>query len=241
MDAFGTARERALAQTVQGGIGTLGEKTLHAALKFYCQPDFDWHEVLIGRYVADILDNEHIVEIQTRQLWRLKQKLEAFLPNYPVTVVYPIAAKKWVSWIDPGTGETTSRRLSPKRGRVYDVFFELYALKCFLNHPHFSVTLPLLEVEESRLLCGWSADRKRGSRRFDRVPAALLDEMTLVESEDYQRLIPPGLPEAFDSVSFAKAAKIPRTHAQRGLNLLHTAGVIEKAGKNGNLQLYTQK
>ena len=36
------------------GIGTLSEKTLHAFLKNYYEPDVDKQEIPIDRYVADI-------------------------------------------------------------------------------------------------------------------------------------------------------------------------------------------
>ena len=36
------------------GIGTYGEKTVHAIFKNYYEPDEDKHEIPIDRYVADI-------------------------------------------------------------------------------------------------------------------------------------------------------------------------------------------
>ena len=47
----------------QNGIGTLGEKTLHAALKAYYEPDAESHEIKIGRYIADIVGENGIIEI----------------------------------------------------------------------------------------------------------------------------------------------------------------------------------
>ena len=45
---------------------------------------------LIHIYVADIYKDGEIIEIQTRQFNRMRGKLQAFLPLYPVTIVYPI-------------------------------------------------------------------------------------------------------------------------------------------------------
>lgn len=36
------------------GIGTLSEKTLHAVLKLYYEPDEDKHEVAMSGYYADV-------------------------------------------------------------------------------------------------------------------------------------------------------------------------------------------
>ncbi len=62
----------------RGSIGLLGEKVLHAGLKFYFEPNSDFHEVKINGFVADICNAEGIIEIQTRSLGKLKRKLEVF-------------------------------------------------------------------------------------------------------------------------------------------------------------------
>ena len=79
------------------GIGMQKEKTLHAVLKAYEDPDEDHHEIPIGNYIADIYcrETESITEIQTANFGYLRGKLDAFLPQYHVTVVYPIPASKW--------------------------------------------------------------------------------------------------------------------------------------------------
>ena len=71
------------------GIGMQKEKTLHAVLKAYEDPDVDHHEIPIGNYIADIYreDTGSITEIQTGSFSPLREKLKAFLPLYHVTVV----------------------------------------------------------------------------------------------------------------------------------------------------------
>ena len=99
------------------GIGTLSEKTVHAILKNYYEPDEDRQEIPIENYVADIFAGGEIIEIQTRQFDKLRGKLSAFLPLYPVTIVYPIPREKWLIWIDQETGELSGKRKSPLKGR----------------------------------------------------------------------------------------------------------------------------
>ena len=120
-EVVGAERER-------NGIGTLSEKTLHAVLKRCFEPDKDAREIKIGRYIADIVGENGIIEIQTRSLDRLRPKLGAFLECAPVTVVYPIARVKRLCWVDTETGETTKPRKSPKTGSAYDAFPELYKM-----------------------------------------------------------------------------------------------------------------
>ena len=92
------------------GIGTLSEKTVHAVMKNYYAPDTDMHEIPIENFVADIFTGQEIIEIQTRAFYKMRRKLDAFLPLYPVTIVYPIPHIKWLSWIDEETGETSPKR-----------------------------------------------------------------------------------------------------------------------------------
>ena len=88
----------------ENGIGTLGEKKLHAALKRFYAKDSTCLEVPLGRFVADVFDGERVVEVQTRQFARLEKKLRFFLERYPVTVVYPFPRTRHLIWTDPARG-----------------------------------------------------------------------------------------------------------------------------------------
>ena len=90
-DRFETAKEKILnIDRERIGIGTLSEKTLHAILKNFYEPDEDKHEIPIDKYVADIFTGQEIIEIQTAQFNRMRDKLDAFLSLYPVTIIYPV-------------------------------------------------------------------------------------------------------------------------------------------------------
>lgn len=224
-----------------GGIGTLGEKTLHAVLKWYMEPYGDNHEIKVGSYVADIVGENGIVEIQTRSFDKLRRKLDSFLPVAPVTVVYPIAASKWICWIEPETGEVSSRRKSPKHGCFNDCFYELYKIKMMLNHPNLSIHLLLLDMDEYRNLNGWSEDKKRGASRHERIPLTLVDEVVLSTAGDYLGLIPQNLPERFTSRDYKEASGLSLKNAQTALNVLRAVDAVENTGKQGRLLEYRRK
>ncbi len=219
------------------GIGTLSEKTLHAVVKNYMEPDEDYHEVPLEGYVADIFRDDEVVEIQTAHFNVLRRKLDKFLPLYKVTIVYPIPATKWVIWVDPETGEEVSRRKSPKRGSQYQAFRELYRIKTYLGHPNLNVLFLFIDVEETKILDGWSRDKKRGATKYDRIPLGLVDEMLFERVEDYRMMIPAELSE-FTSKEYAKVAKIPVSHAQTALNIFYYLNVVERVGKRGNSFVY---
>lgn len=220
------------------GIGTLSEKTVHAILKNYYEPDEDKQEIPIENYVADIYADGEIIEIQTRQFNKLRDKLKVFLPLYPVTIVYPIPREKWLIWIDEESGELSTKRKSPKKGNAYMIFPELYKIKMFLKEKNLRIRPVLLDMEEYRLLNGWSRDKKKGSSRFDRIPTQLVEEVEINCLEDYMQFVPYELSGQFTAKEFAKAAHIATSLAQTTLNILYHVGVVERVGKQGNAYLY---
>ena len=220
------------------GIGTLKEKTLHAILKDYYAPDKDMQEIPIDGYVADIYTGTEIIEIQTAQFNRMRNKLDCFLPNYPVTIVYPVPQIKYLYWIDEETGECSKPRKSTVKGSVYSAFYELYKIKNHLSDPNLKLCFPLLEIEEYRLLNGWSHDRKKGSSRYDRIPRTLLGEIRFERIEDYVQLIPYDLKDPFTAKDFGKAIGEKKEIASNVLHILNHLQVVERCGKAGNSYLY---
>lgn len=204
----------------QEGIGTLGEKTLHAVLKEYYEPYAENHEVKVGSFVADIVGENGIIEIQTANFGKLIKKLDVFLEYCDVTVVHPIAARKHLIWLDGKTGELVDKRKSPKHLTIYDAADELYVIRYALDNPRFHLRLCLLEVEETRFVGKNTKNRREGSLRVDRVPIALLDEVEFDCPDDYEKFIPAGLPEEFTCKDFAKLAKTHTGNARRIINIL---------------------
>lgn len=222
----------------ENGFGTLQEKTIHEVVKdFYCY-DHDFQEQKRGRYIADIAVEGDIWEIQTRAFNKLRGKLEAFLKEYHVTVIYPVPVEKKVYWLDQETGEISGGRRSPRKGSAYDVFRELYKIRPYLPNPNLSVHVFLMDMEEYKLLNGWSRDKKRGASRYDRLPGKLRDIVRLESCKDYRYFLPESLPDAFTSQDLAKCAHIPRNTAQTCLLILRDLGIVELTGKQGRLNLH---
>ena len=238
-EAFEQAKHKVLLkQNDPHGFGTLQEKTVHAVMKLYYEPDEDYHEVPIEGYIADIYTGKRIIEIQNGNFNRLRPKLEAYLPLYPVTVVYPIPHHKWLIWMEEETGALSKRHKSPVTGNVYHAFPELYKIKQFLLHPNLSFAFPLLDLDEYRLLDGWSKNRKRGSHRYDRMHLTIFDEIRIECAEDFLQLVPYELEEPFTVKEFAQAAKITRDLSSATLPLLTYMQLLTRAGKRGREYLY---
>lgn len=220
-------------------IGTLGEKCLHLILKYSFEPEDKYHEIKIGSFYADIKNEQGITEIHTGNFNTLRRKLDVFLINNSVRIVYPIPRVKYITWIDNESGELSTPRKSPKFGSYFDCFRELYKIKTYLTNPNLIFTPVLIDVMEYRNLDGWSKDGKKGSSRFDRVPTDLCEYIDIKSVNDYKNLIPEGIDLEFTVKDFAKAAKISEGSASKAINILKYIGVIVLTGKRGRAFTYS--
>ena len=222
-----------------GGIGILGEKTLHATLKLWLDDDPTHHEIPLPQgSVADIFDGERVTEIQTANFSGFRKKLERLLDVYPVTVVHPLVRVKWVSWITSETGEIGKPRRSGRKGSFTDAGKQLIYLLPLLGHPNLTIKLVLLDVEEQRLLDGWGNGGKRGSHRAERLPLALGETITLKDPTDYAALLPPDLSSPFTAAQFGKAARLQGRNLQGTLKVLLTLGVLRREKDRQKYQYY---
>ena len=220
-------------------IGVLKEKPLHATLKWWMDDNPAHHEITLpcGK-VADIFDGTTVTEVQTGSFTPLRKKLEVLLPDYPVTVVHPLVRRKYLTWIDPDTGETSPARKSPRVGSFTDGGKQLIYLLPLLSHPHLTLRLVLIDAEEQRLADGWGNGGKRGSHRAVLLPLSVEDVLDLKVPADYAALIPPDLPHRFTAARFGKAAKMQGRNLNGTLKVLLDRGVITREKKEGNAWIY---
>lgn len=231
---------------MRNSIGTLSEKSLHATLKWYYESDGDRHEIPIGNYVADIVGEHGIIEIQTRNFVKIKPKLSELLEAAHVTVVYPLIDQKRIINTDYDTGEVISARKSPKHRNVYSSVHELYAIKKMLKNPNLSIKMPVLSADEIRVFGIKTRRRKKQHTRkgeyiSDIIPTDILDEITLSEPHDYRIFLPEHLPKSFNSADFAQIASTDVYTARRILNILNYIELIEIMGKSGRTTVYCVK
>jgi hypothetical protein len=220
------------------GIGTLAQKTLHAVLKLYFEPDISRHEVKIAGSIADIVSGSDIIEIQTGNFDKLRPKLDKFLPEHRVTIVYPAPHTRWLCWVNPETGEVTKKTKSPKTGGISAVFCELYRILPYLLARNLRLCIVLVDLVEYRNLDGWSRDKKKGGSKNERIPVDLYDEIYIDSPMDYMKLVPEALGDSFTAKEFAKAAGLSPRDINCAIQTLLYIGVIRRAGYQGNSYLY---
>ena len=98
---FKSAIEAAMAEeSSDNSIGSLSEKLIHKTLKYYIEPNDVNHEVKYASFVADIVNENGITEIQSASFQYLCRKLGAFLPFSKVTLVCPIQNIKYLTTVN---------------------------------------------------------------------------------------------------------------------------------------------
>ena len=168
----------------------------------------------------------------------MKNKLAAFLEDFEVTIVYPIALTKYLIWIDPNTGQVQPARKSCKKGHLYQVVPELYSIREYLSNPHLHFQICFIEMEEYKLLDGYGKDKKLKATKTDRFPTKLLGEFWMNTKEDMLSMLPMELPETFTSKDLRLASGCNQEQAQILLTLLHRENLIERCGKQGRYYQY---
>lgn len=220
----------------EAGIGTMQEKRLHALIKKYICEDPDCHEVGVAgsRYVADVRMGDAIYEVQTGSFYPMRQKIAHYLESTSctVTVVHPISAVKWVSWIDPKTGEIAPRHKAPRQ-KESELLAEMYSLLPYLSNPRLRFRLLLLETQDFRMLSDRRRNRKKGSVRYERVPLSLIDEWEFNSPKDFCRFIPQDLPRHFTVSQFSSFTKIHGVDAYSSVRVLCALGLFAEGERIG--------
>jgi hypothetical protein len=221
------------------------ETSLHRQLKqFYGGPKARFEAPVAG-YRVDVVDGRRLIEIQHGALGAIRDKVQALVQTHRVVVVKPIIRRKVLVKLAEAGGEEVSRRLSPKQGRLIDLFHELVHFTRAFPHPRLTLEVALVDVEERRY-------PGHGRRRRWRVNDFQVEDLLLTEVcqtvrlktvADLCRLLKPTpdaapIAEPFDTGQLAAMLGEPRWIAQRIAYCLTHMGGLRQVGKQGNARLY---
>jgi hypothetical protein len=221
-----------------GGIGTLRESSLHAALKQLYLLDGAESEAAVEGFVVDLLlPDGGVVEIQTRALSRLKGKLAALLPSRRVTLVYPLSVERQLVVYDEKQERVLRRRRSPRRQLLADAFLELAGLARFLPHANLELHLLLVRDVEVRRSDGRGSWRRSGVTIVDRSLVEVREQVRFRDARDYARLLPPGCPERFTNRELAGLMGLPVRTVAPLTYCLRAAGALAVEGRRGREHL----
>ena len=221
--------------------GFAKEYRLHEQLKLHYASDADRIEVEVEGCIVDVVSGDRLIEIQTASFSSLRRKLAKLLPNYRVTVVFPVPVEKWIVRLSTPDRHEVRRRRSPKSGRWIEVFKHLPYVAQFLAHRHFSLEVVLTKENEFRINDGHGSWRRGGVRTVERELIEVVGKERFAGARSYGRVLPDELIEPFTSRELANALDISMSLAQKVMYSLRCAGTARVVGKRGNARLYATK
>ena len=186
-------------------FSTLNESKLHNSLKILYQELYEGKtEVEQDGHIYDIITkNGNIIEIQTKNLAKLLPKiLDTIDKGHNVKLIHPLPLVTRIELQDE-EGKIISKRKSPKKGNIYDIFRELTGIYPLITNPHFSLEIVEIEMTEERVRTKEPVQSKNGRRRFRRNWLktgkrldTIINTRRFSKAEDYLALMPP-LPDTF--------------------------------------------
>jgi hypothetical protein len=236
------AAKRALAKPggigpIPGGIGTLRETNLHAALKRWYAAPGDEFEIALDGYVIDIRRNGLLIEIQTRSFSSMRRKLVMLAERYPVRVVHPIPECKWIVRLDK-KGREIARRRSPKAGRIEALFKELVSIPDLVGHPNLTFDVAITHEDEVWQQTGRRAWRRKGWCVVGRRLVEVVRVVPFADARDFVALLPPELAAPFTARDLATAAGLSLNLSYKMIYCLRRMGAIAATGKRGRAAIY---
>jgi hypothetical protein len=216
------------------------ETSLHRQLKSLYADGRAQLEVPVGNYRVDVVSRGRLVEIQHGSLAAIRRKVRVLLESHRVLVVKPIVVRKLLVKRSAKGGPVTGRRLSPKRGRLLDLFDDLVHFTRVFPHRRLTLEVPLVEVEEWRYP-GHGRRRRRRDRDHqveDQKLVAVRQTHRFRTCGDLAELIPGPLPRPFHTGQMAELLEVERWVAQRIVYCFRQMGAIRQVGKQGSARLY---
>lgn len=223
------------------GIGLYSERGLHAALKArYAAIPGARIEARVAGKVVDVALPGELVEVQTRNLGSIADKLLHLACVMPVRVVHPIIVETLVQRVDPSDGSVGPARRSRTRRDLYSVFDELVRATTIIASPNLRFDALLVRVREVRIADGSGSWRRKGVRVLSRDLDEVMAATSLDSRDDWLGLIPGELGEPYDSGTLGAALGIAPARARKMLYAYARAGLLAEAGKAGRRKLYSR-
>jgi hypothetical protein len=98
------------------------ETSLHRDLKRLYAGEAAQCEVRLAGYRIDAVVDRELIEVQHGPLAAIRDKVRKLLAEHRVRVVKPIIARKQLVYRRRKGGRIARRRLSPKQGKLLDLF-----------------------------------------------------------------------------------------------------------------------
>lgn len=215
------------------------EYSLHTEIKELYSVPGSQLEVKVDDFIIDVVNKDGLlIEIQTRNLYAIKNKLKKLLLTNQVKLVYPIAKIKWIVYVSE-SGKVLKKRKSPKKGKIIDLFGEMVHLPELITHNNFSFEVLLFEEQELRCNDGKGSWRRKGVSIIDRKLLKVLDIAIFEDRTDFLKILPENLGDPFTNKELAKKMGVPIRLAQKITYCLRKMSALSIIGKKKRENLLT--
>lgn len=208
----------------------MNEHSLHSEIKEWYSIPGDKLEVKVDDYFIDIARGSLLIEIQTKNFSAIKRKLSNLVETHEVRLVYPIPEKKWIVRVTE-TGDVLSRRKSPKKGKLADLFHELVRIPDLISNKNFSLEVLMIEQEEIRCNDGKGTWRRKGVSIKDAKLIIVNNKVLFENRGDFLTFMPGDLINPFTNRTLADLAGVSIPLARKITYCLRKTGVITCVGR----------
>ena len=218
---------------MQHSIGTYQEYSLHEDLKHHYTSASGKTEVRIENYIIDVVNNNHLIEIQTANFSQIREKLKYLLQKrYEITLVHPIYEEKvFRSKIE----DRVSVRTSSKRDNLLTSFNELVYIPELFLYPNFSLDIVFTKIE---------IQRKKIKNKYKTEDKKLLEIKRIVKFssiEDLLFILPYDLQLRMSTKSLMQRLGITYPLASKIIYFFVKTDVLKMIEKESNLKIYQVK
>jgi predicted transcriptional regulator len=200
----------------------------------------DTLEAKVGGKVVDILTSTgDIVEIQTGNFGKIRDKVRLLSQDRRIRIVHPVIGLRIIVQLDAASGAELSRRKSPKRESYYSIFEELIHFPDLFDSGNLQLEVMLVEVEELRTKDGQGSWRRRFQSILDKRLSTHTGTMVFERKQDLLRLLPQKIHNGFTSSELALETGIPMSLAQKMAYVLKKNGLIKEEGRRKRAYVYS--
>lgn len=220
------------------GIGIRNESSLHSSIKKWYSLPGDRIEVKMEGYFIDIVRDDLLIEIQTKNFGAMKEKLCKLLKKYKIRLVHPIPEEKYIIKVNPLNNEIVSKRKSPKRGELVDLFNELIRIPAIINEDNFSLEVLIIKEEDILYQDGKGSWRRKGASIIDKKLTDVISSTVFEYKSDFNIFLPPDMTQPFTNKTLAENAGYSLIRSRKVTYGLKKMGLIREVGKIRNELLF---
>ncbi len=230
-------------------INTYNESSLHKTIKSMIAKEVSGKtEVQIGSYICDIVDKHtNIIEIQTKSLGNLTGKILNLLETHKVTIVFPLATATYIEYYDSDSlhAQPISRRKSPIKKNIYDIFDELMGCFPILLHKNFTLKVIEVSIIKKRIKTKEKVQSENKRRKFlknwltaDTCLEKISNTHIFKTKKDYIHLLPQDLNSSFCVQNICTPKLITLKQAYKMIWTYNKMRIITFIKKEGRVKMY---